>query len=66
MDMRPIVDNKTVTYGDLSQSKVLGLGKVVVASDISLMDVMLIETLGYNLLLVGAFGKMGFAVFIDY
>jgi hypothetical protein len=43
----------------------LGLGKVVVASDISLVDVMLVETLGYNLLSVRALGKMGFAVFID-
>jgi hypothetical protein len=34
--------------------------KVVVAPDISLVDVMLVETLGYNLL-----GKTVFAVFID-
>jgi hypothetical protein len=64
-EMRPNVNNITVTYGDMSQSEVLGLGKVVVASDISLVDVMLVETLGYNLLLVRALGKMGFAVFID-
>jgi hypothetical protein len=38
---------------------------VVVAPDISLVDVMLVETLGYNLLSVHALGKMGFAVFID-
>jgi hypothetical protein len=42
----------------------LGLGKVVVAPDISLVDIMLVETLGYNLLSVRALGKMGFAVFI--
>ena len=50
---------------DKSKSKVLGLGKVVVAPDISLVDVMLVETLGYNLLSVRQLGKMGFAVFID-
>jgi hypothetical protein len=66
MEMRPNVNNITVTYGDMSQFKVLGLGKVVVTPDISLMDVMLVETLGYNLLSVRALGKMGFAVFIDY
>jgi hypothetical protein len=44
----------------------LGLGKVVVAPNISLVDVMLVETLGYNLLSVHALGKMGFAFFIDY
>src|SRR3954471_24509393 len=43
----------------------MGLGKVVVAHDISLVDVMLVETLGYNLLFVRALGRMGFAVFID-
>ena len=63
--MRPNLDNITVSYGDKSKSQVLGLGKVVVAHDISLVDVMLVETLGYNLLSVRALGKMGFAVFID-
>ncbi|KAK1615908.1 hypothetical protein QYE76_021425 [Lolium multiflorum] len=47
-------------YGD-----VLGFGKVVVAHNITLVDVMLVKTLGYNLLSVSALGKMGFAVFID-
>jgi hypothetical protein len=65
-EMRPNVNNITVTYGDMSQSEILGLGKVVVASDISLVDIMLVETLGYNLLSGRALGKMGFAVFIDY
>jgi hypothetical protein len=43
----------------MSQSEVLGLGKVVVAPDISLVDVMLVETLSYNLLSVRALGKDG-------
>jgi hypothetical protein len=66
MKTRPSVDNITVSYGDMSQSKVLGLGKVVIALDISLVDIILVETLGYNLLSVHALGKMGFAVFICY
>ena len=57
--MRPNHDNITISYGDKSKSEVLGLGKVVVAHDISLVDVMLVETLGYNLLSVRALGKMG-------
>jgi hypothetical protein len=59
-EMRHHVDNVTVSYGDISQSKVLGLGKVVVAPDISLVNVMLVEILDYNLLLVRALGKLGF------
>jgi hypothetical protein len=65
-EMRPNVDNINVTYGDMSQSEVLGLGKVVVALDISLVDVMLVETLDYNLLSIRALVKMGFVIFIDY
>jgi hypothetical protein len=47
------------------QSEVLGLGKVVVTPDISLVDVMLVETLAYNLLSDCALGNMGFAIYID-
>ena len=38
----------TVTYGDKSKSKVTGFGKVVVTPNITLVNVMLVETLGYN------------------
>src|SRR4051812_29429472 len=64
-EMRPNHDHITVSYGDKSKSEVLGLGKVVVAHDISFVDVMLVETLGCNLLSVRALGDMGFVVFID-
>ena len=64
-EIMPNLTNATVSYGDKSQSKVLGLGKVVVAPDISLVDVMLVETLGFNLLSIRDLGKMGFAVFFD-
>ena len=64
-DLKPNDDQITVTYADKSKSKVMGFGKVVVAHDITLVNVMLVETLGYNLLSVRALGKMGFAVFID-
>ena len=62
-EMRPNVDQITVSYGDMSKSQVLGLGRVVVAPDVSLVNVMLVETLGYNLMSIRALGKMGFAVF---
>ena len=48
------VNLSNVTYGDKSTSKVLGLGKVVVTPDVKLVDVMLVETLGYNLMSVRA------------
>ena len=63
-EMRPNVDQVTVSFGNNSNSKVMGLGKVVVAPDITLVDVMLVETLGYNLLSVRSLGKMGLFVTI--
>ncbi|KAK1683797.1 hypothetical protein QYE76_044645 [Lolium multiflorum] len=64
-ELRPNINNITVSFGDNSTSEVLGFGKVVVAHNITLVDVMLVKTLGNNLLSVSALGKMGFAVFID-
>jgi hypothetical protein len=54
-----------VTYGDSSRSKVLGLGKVVVSHNVSVEDVMLVESLSYNLLSVAQLANMGFATFFD-
>src|SRR3954471_17713395 len=64
-ELRPNDDQITVTYANKSKCKVMGFGKVVVAHDITLVDVMLVETLGYNLFSVRSRGKMSFAVFID-
>ncbi|KAK1604075.1 hypothetical protein QYE76_027748 [Lolium multiflorum] len=64
-ELRPNINDITVSFGDNSTSEVLGFGKVVVAHNITLVDVMLVKTLGYNLLSVSALGKMGFTVFID-
>ena len=65
-ELRPNYHNTTVSFGNDAISEVLGFGKVVIAHDITLVDVMLVKTLGYNLLSVHALGKMGFAVFINY
>jgi hypothetical protein len=37
-----------VTFGDSSRSKVLGLSKIVIAHNVTVEDVMLVETLSYN------------------
>src|SRR3954471_11826268 len=65
-ELRPNYHNTTVSFGNDAISEVLGFGKVVIAHDITLVDVMLVKTLGYNLLSVHALGKMGFAVFFNY
>ena len=64
-ELRPNRDGHTVTYGDRSKSKVLGLGKVVVTLDVSLVNVLLVETLGYNLMSVASLADMGFGTYFD-
>src|SRR3954468_24674547 len=39
-----------ISFGDNSKGKVLGLGKFVISSDASLKNVMLVQSLHYNLL----------------
>jgi hypothetical protein len=63
--MQPNSLNASVSYGDKSSSKVLGLGKVVITPDLLLVNVMLVETLGYNLLSVYQLATLGFSTFFD-
>ena len=62
-EVKPHPKNVCITYGDGSNSKVLGLGKVVVTPDISIVDIMLVQTLSYNLLSVLQLASMGFDSF---
>ncbi|KAK1685307.1 hypothetical protein QYE76_046155 [Lolium multiflorum] len=64
-ELRPNIHDLTVSFGDNTTYKVLGVGKVVVSHNITLVDAMLVKTLGYNLLVVPALSKMGFTFFID-
>jgi hypothetical protein len=43
----------------------LGLGKLVISQNITMEDVMLVETLSYNLLSIAQPADMGFATFFD-
>ena len=64
-ELRPNPSNVQVTYGDGATSKVLGLGKVIITPDLSIVDVMLVETLSYNLLSVCQLAIMGFATLFE-
>ena len=50
----------SISFGDNSTGKVLGYGKVVVSKDITLETVMLVETLGYNLLSIHHLADAGY------
>ena len=45
-DLGPNINHSTVSYGDKSKSEIRSLGKVVVARDITLVNVMLVECRG--------------------
>jgi hypothetical protein len=64
-ELRPNTSNVTVSYGDKSSSKVLGFGKVVITPDVSLVNVMLVKTIGYNLLSIRQLATMGYATYFD-
>jgi hypothetical protein len=40
----------TITFGDNSKGKVLGYGKIAITIDHSILKVLLVESLDYNLL----------------
>ena len=54
-----------VTIGDNSELKVLGRGKVVISNDLSVENVLLVESLGYNLMSVIQLACFGFASYFD-
>ena len=54
-----------VTIGDNSEHKVLGRGKVAISNDLSIENVLLLESLGCNLISVLQLTHSGFASYFD-
>ena len=42
----------SITFGDNDKGKVKGLGKIVISNDLSISNVLLVESLNFNLLSV--------------
>ena len=55
-------ENK-VTFGDNSKGKVEGLGKIEISKEHSISNVLLVDSLSYNLLSVGQLCDIGFACY---
>ena len=49
-----------ITFGDNSKDKVEGLGKIEISSDYSISNVLLVDSLNFNLLSVGQLCDLGF------
>ena len=50
----------SITFGDNGKGKVKGLGKIVISNDLSISNVLLVESLNFNLLSVAQLCDLGF------
>jgi hypothetical protein len=50
----------TIIFGDGNQGKVKGLGKITITTEHSISNLILVESLGYNLLYVSQLCHMGY------
>jgi len=50
----------SITFGDNGQGKVKGLGKIAISNDLSISNVLLVESLNFNLLFVAQLCDLGF------
>jgi len=52
-------DYEHVTFGDNSKGKVVGLGKVDITKDLSISNVLLVESVSFNLLSIAQLCDLG-------
>jgi hypothetical protein len=52
-------DCDKITFGDNSKGKVKGLSKIAISNDLSISNVLLVESLSYNLLFVAQLCDLG-------
>jgi hypothetical protein len=55
-----------ILFEDNSKEKVLGRGKLAISKDLFLENVMLVDTLGYNLLSIRHLASTGYDCYITY
>ena len=61
----PLPQHSRVKIGDNRELKVLGQGNVVVAREVSIKNVLVVESLGYNLLSIYQLSKCGYGCYFD-
>jgi hypothetical protein len=52
-------NHEQVTFGDNSKGKVLGLGKMAITKDLSISNVLHVDSLSFNLLSIAQFCDLG-------
>ena len=53
-------DYDSITFGDNGRGKVKGLSKIAISNDMSIFNVLLVESLNFNLLSVAQLCDLGF------
>jgi hypothetical protein len=53
-------DSDSITFGDNGKDKVKGLGKIAISNDLSISNVLLVESLNFNLLSMAPLCDLGF------
>src|SRR3954469_18117269 len=53
---------KYITFGDNNKGKVIGLGKIAISKDKSIGEVLLVQSLAYNLMSLGKLYDLGMLV----
>jgi hypothetical protein len=51
---------ESITFGDNGKCKVKGLGKIAISNDLSIFNVLLVESLNFNLLSIAQLCDLGF------
>ena len=50
----------SITFGDNSKGKVKGLGKIAISNDLSIFNMLLVESLNFNLFSIAQLCDLGF------
>ena len=58
-------DHEHVTYGDNSRGKVLGLGRIAISKDLSISNVLFVESLSFNLISIAQLCDLGLTCTFD-
>jgi hypothetical protein len=53
---------KYITFGDNNKGKVMGLGKIAISKDKNINDVLLVQSLGFNIMSIGKLCDLGMLV----
>ena len=56
----------SITFGDNRKGKVKGLGKIAISNDHSISNVLLVESLNFNLLSVAQLCDLGFCWYANF